>query len=104
MTHPDPYLNRWSLGLGTWLSVVLFIVIFAETGLVVTPFLPSDSLMFAISALCSLDNSALRIELAISLLMLAAMPGEPVNCTVGFRVGPRVFRSESCRWLNRQPA
>jgi membrane-associated protein len=84
---------------GTFSYAILFAIIFCETGLVVTPFLPGDSLIFAVGALAS--TGALDVYTAAILLMLAAIIGDSTNYWIGYFVGPRVFSSESSRWLNR---
>ncbi len=96
--HLDQYLNDWSADLGPWLYLVLFAVVFCETGLVVTPFLPGDSLLFAVGAIASIDGSPLNLPLMILLLMAAAILGDAVNYTIGCRLGPKVFSREAS-WL-----
>lgn len=86
----DQTLTAWSQMMGPWLYVVLFLIIFAETGLVVMPFLPGDSLLFAAGAICALD-SGLRVEILAPLLIIAAILGDGVNYAIGSRVGPKVF-------------
>jgi membrane-associated protein len=100
--HLDAHLNAWATMLGPWLYLLLFGIVFAETGLVVTPFLPGDSLLFAVGALCAIDGSPLNIAAMMALLIAAAVLGDAVNYQVGERIGPRVFRSETSRWLNRK--
>src|SRR5207249_1076049 len=85
-----------------WLYVVLFIILFCETGLVVTPFLPGDSLLFAVGALASIDNSPLSLPLLLGSLAAAAVIGDAVNYAVGYRVGPQVFRAEDSWLLNKR--
>jgi membrane-associated protein len=85
---------------GTYL--VLFLIIFCETGLVVTPFLPGDSLLFALGALASQENSQLSLPLLIILLTLAAVIGDGVNYAIGYRLGPKVFRYENSWLLNKK--
>ena len=85
-----------------WLYVVLFIILFCETGLVVTPFLPGDSLLFAVGALASIDGSPLSLPLLLGLLTVAAVLGDAVNYAIGARVGPAVFSREDSRWLNKR--
>jgi membrane-associated protein len=99
--HLDTHLNAWAGLLGPWLYVVLFLVIFCETGLVVTPFLPGDSLLFAVGALASIGGSPLHLPLLNLLLFGAAVGGDAVNYAIGYRVGPRIFRSDSSRLFNR---
>jgi membrane-associated protein len=101
--HLAPEKGKWVylLGqmvtlLGPWLYVILFVIIFCETGLVVTPFLPGDSLLFAVGAVCAI--STLNLSLILGLLIVAAVLGDAVNYTVGWRLGPKVFRSEKS-WL-----
>ena len=100
--HLDQHLNEWAGLLGPWLYLLLFVIVFCETGLVVTPVLPGDSLLFAVGALAALDGSPLHLELLVVLLCLAAIVGDGVNYAVGYRVGPRVFTSETSRLLNKQ--
>lgn len=100
--HLDSHLAAWADALGPWLYVILFAVIFCETGLVVTPFLPGDSLLFATGALCAIDGSPLNIALMTATLLVAAIVGDAVNYSIGFRLGPRIFRSDTSRWLNKQ--
>jgi membrane-associated protein len=99
--HLDQHLNDWAGLLGVWLYLVLFVIVFCETGLVVTPFLPGDSLLFAVGALASIPGSPLDLSLIILVLCIAAVLGDAVNYTIGYRVGPRVFASAESRWLNK---
>lgn len=100
--HLDVHLNEWAGALGLWLYVLLFLIIFCETGLVVTPFLPGDSLLFAVGALISVPGSPLSLSLMIVVLCVAAILGDAVNYAIGFRIGPRVFTSETSRLLNKE--
>ncbi len=102
ITHLDVHLAEWARDMGGWLYVVLFLVIFCETGLVVTPFLPGDSLLFAVGALCALDGQPLVIGLIMPLLIVAAVLGDAVNYSVGRHIGPRVFNSETSLFLNKK--
>ncbi len=90
--HLDAHLNSWATTLGPWLYVVLFVVVFCETGLVVTPFLPGDSLLFAVGALVSLEGSPLSLPLIIVTLIVAGVLGDAVNYAIGSRLGPAVFQ------------
>ncbi len=99
--HLDAHLNEWAAQLGPWLYAVLFGIIFCETGLVVTPFLPGDSLLFAVGALASIEGSPIRLPLLLVLLSLAAITGDSVNYAIGLRLGPKVFRRSDSRFLNR---
>ena len=100
--HLDTHLNDLATALGPWLYILLFAIIFAETGLVVTPFLPGDSLLFAIGALAAIDGSPIHVGFAIVLLSIAAVLGDAVNYGIGYRVGPKVFTSETSRLLNKE--
>jgi membrane-associated protein len=99
ITHLDVHLADWAQSMGPWLYVALFVIIFCETGLVVTPFLPGDSLLFAVGALCALDGSPLSVGGIIPLLIVAAVLGDAVNYAVGRHIGPRIFRSETSIFL-----
>jgi membrane-associated protein len=103
--HLDAHLLDLARAYGTWIYALLFSIVFAETGLVVTPFLPGDSLLFATGALCA--TGALNTWVALPLLALAAFTGNAVNYTIGRLIGPRVFHASdqtglSHRLLNRE--
>jgi membrane-associated protein len=103
--HFDRHLAEFVSAHGAWVYGLMFLIIFAETGLVVTPFLPGDSLLFAAGALSA--TGALDIWLLLPLLVVAAILGDAVNYAAGDAVGPRVFRSIDRtsfwqRMLNRQ--
>jgi membrane-associated protein len=103
--HLDVHLAEFVARYGVWVYGLLFAIIFAETGLVVTPFLPGDSLLFAAGALAA--TGAFDVRLLFLLLAFAAVLGNTVNYAIGSYVGPRVFRAESAgdtwsRLLNRQ--
>jgi membrane-associated protein len=100
--HLDVHLNDLAASMGGWLHLLLFAIVFCETGLVVTPFLPGDSLLFAVGALAAVDGSPLHIPVIVILLSLAAIAGDAVNYAIGYRVGPKVFTSETSRLLNRE--
>lgn len=100
--HLDQHLNEWATYFGPWLYVVLFLIVFCETGLVVTPFLPGDSLLFAVGALASRPESTLSLPLLFVLLCVAAVVGDAVNYSIGYWFGPRVFHSESSWLLNKK--
>ena len=89
LLHADKKLLELVATYGTWVYGILFAIVFAETGFVVTPFLPGDSLLFATGALCA--TGALQWPLAMGLLFAAAFTGNAVNYTVGRIIGPRVF-------------
>ncbi len=84
---------------GAWVYAILFAVIFCETGLVITPFLPGDSLLFTVGALTARDDINLNIWLAAGLLLTAAMLGDAVNYAIGKFIGPRVFTMEQPKGL-----
>lgn len=100
--HLDVHLNELAGSLGGWLYVLLGLIVFCETGLVVTPFLPGDSLLFAIGALAAIEGSTLSLPAILVLLSVAAVTGDAVNYAAGARIGPRVFTSETSRWLNKE--
>ncbi len=100
--HLDKHLNEIAASMGIWLNVLLFVIIFAETGLVVTPFLPGDSLLFAVGALAALEGSPINIAIIIPLLIIAGIMGDATNYSIGRFLGPRVFRSDDSIFLNRQ--
>jgi membrane-associated protein len=103
--HLDTHLEAFVSQYGLWVYALLFLIIFAETGLVVTPFLPGDSLLFTTGALAA--TGILDIWTAAALILVAAIAGDAVNYSVGHFIGPRVFRAEDRRsfWhrmLNRE--
>jgi membrane-associated protein len=100
--HLDTHLASLAAQLGPWLYVVLFAIIFCETGLVITPLLPGDSLLFAAGALAALDEAGISLPLLLVMLTAAAVAGDAVNYFVGFLVGPAVFASERSRLFNRK--
>lgn len=92
--HMNLYLGQIISAVGPWTYVVLFVVIFIETGLVVTPFLPGDSVLFATGALIA-STGVLDIRLVYLLMVLAAIAGDTVNYWIGHFIGPRVFQEKS---------
>lgn len=99
--HLDVHLNTLAASLGPWLYVVLFAVVFCETGLVVTPFLPGDSLLFACGALASVDGSPILLVVLIPVVFLAAVLGDFCNYEIGKWLGPQVFTRENSIFLNK---
>ena len=91
LLHADKKLLELVAAYGTWVYGILFAIVFAETGFVVTPFLPGDSLLFATGALCA--TGALQTPIAVGVLFAAAFLGNAVNYTIGRIVGPRVFNA-----------
>jgi membrane-associated protein len=100
LLHLDRHLVDLVTRFGGWTYAILFLIIFCETGLVLMPFLPGDSLLFAIGALAS--TGALDVYWVSALLILAAILGDTLNYWIGYTVGPRVFTHDHSRWLNRQ--
>jgi membrane-associated protein len=100
VTHIDQHLHTLCTSYGIWVYAILFIIIFCETGLVVTPFLPGDSLLFAVGSLAAIG--ALNVTIGSILLMAAAVAGDTVNYWAGNYVGPRVFYEEHSRFLNKE--
>ncbi|MEP7339929.1 MAG: DedA family protein [Acidobacteriota bacterium] len=98
--HLDQHLVELVNQYQSWTYGILFLIIFCETGLVVTPFLPGDSLLFAVGALAS--KGQLNVSLVVVLLTLAAIIGDSVNYWIGRTIGPRIFASENSRWFNRR--
>jgi membrane-associated protein len=100
--HLDQHLAEWATQMGGWLYVLLFAIIFAETGLVVTPFLPGDSLLFAVGALTAVEGSPLSLGPVIILLIVAGVLGDATNYSIGYRLGEKVFQSETSKLLNKK--
>jgi membrane-associated protein len=98
--HVDVHLMDFVQQHGAWVYALLFAVIFVETGVVVMPFLPGDSLLFVVGALCGLGM--MNLPLSMALLVGAAVLGNQSNYTIGHFVGPRVFRWEQSRLFNRR--
>ncbi len=100
--HLDIYLNGMIQSFGLWTYVILFLIIFCETGLVVTPFLPGDSLLFALGALTSVNNAQLDLTTLFVTLTAAAILGDSTNYIIGSYLGPKVFQSKTSRFLNQK--
>jgi membrane-associated protein len=100
--HLDTHLDGWGAALGPALYVVLFLVIFCETGLVVTPFLPGDSLLFAAGALAARPDFPLEIGWLVASLCVAGVLGNTVNYSIGYRLGPKVFSKEDSWLFNKK--
>ena len=98
--HIDRHLIDLTAQYGVWIYAILFTVVFCETGLVVTPFLPGDSLLFAVGSLAAIG--AMDLPTSILLLVAASFAGDNVNYWIGRTVGPRVFRKERSIFLNRE--
>ena len=97
--HVDRHLSEFVQAYGGWVYALLFLIIFVETGLVVMPFLPGDSLLFVVGALCGVG--LMSLPLAMLLLTLAAILGDQTNYSIGRYFGPKVFGWPDSRWSNR---
>lgn len=100
IVHVDVHLRNFVAMHGAWVYALLFLVIFVETGFVVTPFMPGDSLLFVVGALCGLELMSLPLTMA--LLTAAAVAGNQCNYAIGRYFGPKVFRWENSRYFNRR--
>jgi membrane-associated protein len=100
--HIDRHLAEIIASYGGWTYGVLFLIIFAETGLVITPFLPGDSLLFAAGAFCAQPETGLNVHLMALLLWFASVAGDTVNYWIGSRIGPAVFRREDSIFLRKK--
>ncbi len=98
--HLDAHLAAFVAEYGAWVYALLFAIVFMETGLVVTPFLPGDTLLFVAGAVAAAGGMDLPWLMAT--LIAAALCGDNVNFWVGRLLGPRIFRHESNRWLKRE--
>ena len=98
--HVDQHLAAFVQDYGTWVYALLFLVVFVETGLVVMPFLPGDSLLFVVGTMCG--TGLMSLPLSIGLLLAAAIIGDQLNYTIGRHFGPRVFQWEQSRFFNKR--
>ena len=98
--HVDKYLEAFVQNYGTWVYVLLFAIIFVETGLVVMPFLPGDSLLFVVGAMCGIG--LMDYGLVVGLLIVAAIAGNQCNYAIGHFFGPKVFQWEDSRFFNKR--
>ncbi|WP_101103564.1 DedA family protein [Macromonas bipunctata] len=97
--HVDQHLQAFVQNYGAWVYALLFLIVFVETGVVVMPFLPGDSLLFIVGALCG--AGLMNLPLAMGLLVVAAVLGDQLNYTIGRYFGPKVFQWEDSRWFNK---
>lgn len=97
--HVDRHLEAFVQTYGVWVYALLFVIVFVETGVVVMPFLPGDSLLFIVGALAG--AGLLNLPIAITVLLIAAILGDQCNYTIGRWCGPRVFAWNNSRWFNR---
>jgi membrane-associated protein len=98
--HLDRHLQVLVAQYGAWVYLILFVIVFCETGLVVTPFLPGDSLLFVAGTVAAAGG--MDVHLLVVLLIIAAILGDTVNYWIGNYLGPRVFHYQDSRWLNRK--
>lgn len=98
--HVDVHLATFVQSYGLWVYALLFLIIFVETGVVVMPFLPGDSLLFVVGALCG--AGLMNLPLSIGLLVAAAILGNQSNYTIGRHFGPKVFQWEDSRFFNKK--
>ncbi|MEY4757726.1 MAG: hypothetical protein RJA34_2624 [Pseudomonadota bacterium] len=98
--HVDRHLEAFVQSYGAWVYALLFLIVFVETGLVVMPFLPGDSLLFVVGALCGVGM--MDFSLACGILLVAAILGDQCNYTIGRYFGPKVFQWEDSRFFNKK--
>jgi membrane-associated protein len=96
----DEYLLRFVAAYGAWIYLLLFVIVFTETGVVVMPFLPGDSLLFVVGAMCGIG--LMSFPLACGVLIVAAILGDQCNYMIGRYFGPKVFQWENSRWFNKR--
>jgi membrane-associated protein len=99
--HLDVHLNSLIVTYQLWTYLILFAVIFCETGLVITPFLPGDSLLFATGALAASPSSPLHVGWLFLVLGAAAVLGDTVNYWIGYAIGPKIFQQQKIRFLKK---
>lgn len=97
--HVDVHLADFVRDYGMWVYALLFVIVFTETGVVVMPFLPGDSLLFVVGTLCG--AGLMSLPLAIAVLLVAAILGDQVNYSIGRHLGPKVFQWEQSRFFNK---
>lgn len=98
--HVDKHLEAFVGAYGPWIYALLFVIVFVETGVVVMPFLPGDSLLFIVGALAG--SGLLDLRIAMPVLLVAAIAGDQCNYMIGRRLGPKVFGWENSRFFNRK--
>jgi len=98
--HVDVHLQNFVVTYGVWVYALLFLIIFVETGVVVMPFLPGDSLLFVVGTMCA--QGSMSLPLSIGLLIAAAVLGNQSNYTIGRYFGPKVFQWENSRFFNKK--
>lgn len=100
LLHAEKHLETFITQYHGWVYALLFLIVFCETGLIITPFLPGDSLLFAVGALAG--KGWIELSLVVPILLVAAILGDSVNYSVGHWMGPKVFHDETNRFLHRQ--
>lgn len=100
--HIDQHLVTLSAQYGAWLYAILFLIVFCETGLVVTPFLPGDSLLFASGALAAASHGALNVHIIVAMLLSAAIIGDAVNFMIGKYFGAKLFANPNSRIFKQE--
>ncbi len=98
--HIDRYLETFVQSYGAWVYALLFLIIFVETGVVVMPFLPGDSLLFVVGAMCGVG--LMSYPVVVGLLLVAAVAGNQCNYTIGRYFGPKVFQWEDSKFFNKR--
>jgi len=98
--HVDVHLQTFVQAYGAWVYALLFLIVFVETGVVVMPFLPGDSLLFVVGTLCGVG--LMNLPLSMAVLTAAAISGNQTNYTIGRHLGPRVFKWEQSRFFNKR--
>lgn len=98
--HVDQHLATFVAAHGAWIYALLFLIVFVETGVVVMPFLPGDSLLFVVGTMCG--TGLLSFPLAVGLLFAAAVLGDQLNYSIGRYFGPKVFQWENSRFFNKR--
>ncbi|WP_353234530.1 DedA family protein [Diaphorobacter ruginosibacter] len=98
--HIDRHLEQFVIAYGPWVYALLFIIVFVETGVVVMPFLPGDSLLFIVGAMCG--AGLMQYAIAVPVLLAAAILGDQCNYSLGRFFGPKVFQWEDSRWFNKR--
>lgn len=99
--HIDVHLAELVAQYGVWIYAILFLILFCETGLVVTPFLPGDSLLFVAGALSALPTNNLNVHLMVLLMVIAAIVGDAVNYTIGRLFGEKLFSNPNSKIFRR---
>ena len=99
IVHIDRYLETFVATYGAWVYALLFLIIFVETGVVLMPFLPGDSLLFVVGAMCGVG--LMNYPVVVGLLFVAAVLGDQTNCLIGRYFGPKVFQWENSRFFNK---